>query len=868
MAGAGGGSGLARPGPAAPRSEVKMESIRKWVAGLLFLPVLILPAWGARKKRRSAPARPLAALRNSELEVRVAPDGSYSIMAHGAAAPALQAQVAAVIDFRMLPAGAYPKHTVAQTTFLDDLGSGHTLTITHSGLGGEPDLICALKLYDHHPYGSVAVSVSNTTQNRMTVQQIRTIQASGGAIIDLNGPAEQDRVMSDSYSEDRPAMKIMDLTEPAGGMHRAVGSQLIYNRKSGQSLFLGVLSANRFLTIFHLKAESAPTAHIASYDVESTGTTEILKGESLKNAPPDDQIDLSLPLGAGETLESEPVMFAAGSDYHAQLQDYGEAIHVLHHPRVSAPTPIGWWSWTAYYFGLTQGTALTNADWLAQNLKRYGYDFFHIDEGYQYARGEYATPNATNFPLGMRFIGNHVRDLGLTFGIWTAPFEVSERSWVFQNHKDWLVQNRAGQPIHLGHVTDSKDQLYALDTTNPEAQEYLRQTYTTLTRDWGVRYIKMDFMDDSEVEGHHYRPNTTALQAQRIGLEVIRGAVGDHVLLDKDGSPMLTPVGIVDAGRISVDTGHAFVASREAAPGVAARYYMNRNYFIADPDAFSVSRQTVAEHTWHGGQTPLTLDEAKVSIVLSAVSGGMYEIGDDLPTLGLDADRMALVENQDMLNMARVGRASVPLDLMSYRPEDQMPSIFLLREDGHQSILAVFNWTDQPTSHTFSMADLKLPAGGQYQAFDSLDGEKPVAINNGSLALDNQPPHSVRLIKIVDAAVPAAAPTITEQVPPAAKLGENLTYVAQADEKGVPAVGYHWDFGDGVKLDGATVRHAYTVMGPRTVRLTVDGVDGVPAEKTFTVDVSGSVVNTLFTPTENKRWSPPAPSPAGTAPKQ
>ena len=39
-----------------------------------------------------------------------------------------------------------------------------------------------------------------------------------------------------------------------------------------------------------------------------------------------------------------------------------------------------------------------------------------------------------------------------------------------------------------------------------------------------------------------------------MGLEIIRGAVGDDVLLDKDGSPMLNPVGIVDEGRISDDT--------------------------------------------------------------------------------------------------------------------------------------------------------------------------------------------------------------------------------------------------------------------------------------------------------------------------
>ncbi len=133
---------------------------------------------------------------------------------------------------------------------------------------------------------------------------------------------------------------------------------------------------------------------------------------------------------------------------------------------------------------------------------------------------------------------------------------------------------------------------------------------------------------------------------------------------------MLNAVGIVDAGRISQDTGHSFDASRDAASGIAARYYMNRNFFVADPDAFTVSTQTVDDQSWHGGQRPLTLDEARVSIALAAVSGGMFEIGDDLPALGAQPERLALVQNKDLLDMVRLGRASMPIDLMTYRDED------------------------------------------------------------------------------------------------------------------------------------------------------------------------------------------------------
>lgn len=64
--------------------------------------------------------------------------------------------------------------------------------------------------------------------------------------------------------------------------------------------------------------------------------------------------------------------------------------------RVNAPAPLGWWSWTAYYFGLSQDTAATNIQWQAEHLRKLGYTFFHIDEGYQYARGEYTTADATS----------------------------------------------------------------------------------------------------------------------------------------------------------------------------------------------------------------------------------------------------------------------------------------------------------------------------------------------------------------------------------------------------------------------------------------------------------------------------------------
>jgi alpha-galactosidase len=807
------------------------------------------------------PVLPVAAqqavsIHNSRLAVSVRQDGTYEIRAQGLKEPVLEARVAAEIDHRWLRSSEYPRHRVNQSTFTDTLGPGHQLTVTHSGLSSAPDLVCILRLYDGHPYGDVEIVVRNTSGKAVTVQAIRGVEALGKPAINLGARDGADRVLSDSFSEDWPTLKIYDLGQAPKLMHRGAGSQLIYNRESKQSLFLGALRSERFLTILHLQAqkEASGEPRIASFTVDSTGTTEIQRDNALEGAPPEDLVELSLPVAAGEELHSEPVMFSAGDNYFAQLEAYGEAIRVLHHARVAGPNLIGWWSWTAFYGGIQEGPTLTNAHWLAEHLKPLGYEYFHIDEGYQYARGEYTTPNATQFPHGMRQIGREICHLGLKFGLWTAPFEVTGRAWIYEHHKDWLVHNAKGKPIRIGFVgRGSTDPLYALDTTHPGAQEYLRQAYRKLVREWGVRYFKLDFMDTTAIEGYRYKANTTVMQAQRLGLSIIREAVGEDVLLDKDGSPMLNPVGIVDEGRISVDTGHSFQASKEAAPGIAARYYMHRNWFVNDPDAFTVAGQVIPGHDWHQSKTPITLDDAEISVTLSAVSGGMFEEGDDLPKLGAEPERLALVKNADLLQMAKLGRAALPLDMLTYREEDELPSVFLLQEDRRQSMLAVFNWTDGPRSHAFALADLKLPAGDSYLATDVFHPDRAVGFEGGELALKDQPGHSVRLIKIINTWVPAAAPTITASVPQTAQVGNLLKFSATADRSGVPAISYHWDFGDGTTADGAEITHAYTLAGDYTVHLEVEGVDGLAAVSDCPVTVSG-VLNAVFNLPQNSRY--------------
>lgn len=287
----------------------------------------------------SGPVAPANAQRQpNALQIHVDPaDGNYILGVSGSGEAALHAGVAAE---------AYR----SKFQGLDDLGMADEWTVAFSGLTGQPDLVYRLRAYPDKPFADLQVFVRNTTTQVVTVESIRAVAAMGNSILDLGGPPAEDRVLSDSFSEDRPNTIIRDLGDAE--MHRGVGSQLIYNRVSHESFFAGALTSDRFLTILRLELDGKSSPRrIAAYEVDSTGTTEMETDEwrSLHEATPEDVMTLQSPVAPGGQLASERLLLSVNTDYHRQLETYGTLIRQLHHARVAAPTPMGWWSWTAYY---------------------------------------------------------------------------------------------------------------------------------------------------------------------------------------------------------------------------------------------------------------------------------------------------------------------------------------------------------------------------------------------------------------------------------------------------------------------------------------------------------------------------------------
>ena len=268
---------------------------------------------------------------------------------------------------------------------------------------------------------------------------------------------------------------------------------------------------------------------------------------------------------------------------------------------------------------------------------------------------------------------------------------------------------------------------------------------------------------------------------------------------------------------------------------------MDHNFFANDPGPVCVQSEltsTAAEE--NGPPEPMSLQHAQMSIVLSALwPGARFGLGDDLPNLGAEPERLALVTNPDLLQMVKLGHSARPLDLMSFQPEDEQPSIFLLRESTRQSMAAVFNWTKQKRSHVLSLAELGLASGHNYGLHNVLDQSRSITLENDAIHLDNQAGESVILVKIVDETLPPAAPTIRTEAPARAKVLEDARFSVQTTDDSVPALAYKWDFGDGVTAEEPVQNHTYTKSGIYTIRLTIDGLDGVPVERNFQIIVDG-----------------------------
>jgi hypothetical protein len=281
---------------------------------------------------------------------------------------------------------------------------------------------------------------------------------------------------------------------------------------------------------FALGKVSSPVFH-SLFDRQTDTAIQFTEQTAMRrNADDADLLDVTIPVEGNAMIRVIPNYFtqSLGVPYYKPFDD-----------SYFATAPMVWSSWTSYYEAVRDDDIVHNADWLAANLKPYGFQYVQLDDGYDRgSKGEHywiENWDKQKFPHGPKWLADYIRSKGLHAGIWIVP---NAYAGAVTQHPDWYLKDKQGKPV-LDYATP------ALDSSNPEVLEFLKREFQTLD-DWGFEYYKFD--------GEHALPryvpavDTTRLhdraadplEAYRHRLEAIRGTLGPRRFIE--GCPAGTPL--------------------------------------------------------------------------------------------------------------------------------------------------------------------------------------------------------------------------------------------------------------------------------------------------------------------------------------
>ncbi len=436
----------------------------------------------------------------------------------------------------------------------------------------------------------------------------------------------------------------------------------------------------------------------------------------------------------GQTFHSEIAAIGDFDDARLGLEALADAdakennIHIR-------PVMSGYCTW--YHAHASNETSLKNlADFAKkENLKDFGFDFLQIDDGWQKSRRDFSdydhAPKAT-YPSGMKQTAENLNADGFVAGLWLTPFAWDSK--VLADHLDLFAKTPAGEVYAVKWAGD------CLDMTNPAAQQYLSQTISRITHDWGFKYLKVDGLwagtattilypnpqykpDDYGNAVFHDR-TATNISAYRLGLRTLRKAAGDDVFIcgcnvAQNHRTLAGSIGLLDAMRVGPDITAKWdsIAGR-AAVYATREYFLNGRVWWNDPDCLML-------------RDPLTLDEARAWGSFIAISGQLNVVSEDLAKLPK--------EKLDILKrtMPNVPHEARPLELFSQSQPQTWQAHIGEGEAAHE-IVGLFNW-DEKESTTMKVDTKQLGLGdGPFVAFDYWENKfiddlsKPIDVKHGS----------------------------------------------------------------------------------------------------------------------------------------
>lgn len=397
----------------------------------------------------------------------------------------------------------------------------------------------------------------------------------------------------------------------------------------------------------------------------------------------------------------EEILILKGSDWRDLLVKYAECTAgKMGVKTVNTEKNItGYCTWYYYYADVTEQDFIENVEALKKARGSvYSPQLVQIDDGYQRFQGDWLIQH-DSWKTPLKDIAQNIIAGGMTPGIWLMPFLASTASSVYQEHKDWFVKDETGEPLAvLGWSPPPDNHWVCLDSTIPEVREHLKKVFQTFAS-WGFNYFKMDGLGFGLLDGKYSDPEATPLSAFRLGMQVIREAVPEAILLGCC-PPFMGVMGFVDFCRVGPDTSRYWhkpdvSPNCDMAPGAEcianalhgslSLWWMYDRYFRADPDTL-MARSDNAFYTE---------GEARMSVLTGILSG-----------IAITSDHLGRIAPERLELLGKSARYRLR-DARPWRwPLDSWPQVFSGLVDGKKAF-AIFNDTDMEQTYDLEEFGLK-----------------------------------------------------------------------------------------------------------------------------------------------------------------
>ncbi|QDW21499.1 T9SS type A sorting domain-containing protein [Flavobacterium sp. KBS0721] len=562
--------------------------------------------------------------------------------------------------------GNYATATYTSEAFTDNIGSGtkHIFTLSGNYTLGMQQVFYA---YNNKNYVAVQVVLTGNGSNSYKMSPLTSYQVTpnfgSGDTRALFVPYDNDAwIRYNAYPLNSADFTASEVTN-------------IYNNTNRKGLVIGSLEHTKWKTGIAVSGGGASSAYvsvIAGWTKDDI--TRDKRGHGWVNV--------------GQTSCASPkVLLNATDDWRTGLEEFAQANAALQPKYIfdwTAPKPIGWNSWGAIQsnINLTKAKAVV--------------DFFHDDcpafkteDNTLFIDLDSYWDNMSDAELA-QFV-TYAKNKGFKAGIYWAPFvdwgkynrPVEGSSYTY--NQCWTMVN--GSPLEL-------DGAYAMDPTSPGTKARIHY-FMNRFKAAGFEMIKIDFLTHASIEADGFANNQlhTGMEAYQEGMKFLVDEIDGKMLVQAAISPNLATGPFVHVRRIACDAYTSISDTDYTLNSTTYGWWQNKIYDYLDADHVVFGNATIGENR---------------ARLLSSVVTGTITSGDDFSATGpWKARSQLLLQNNDVMNVARADMHFIPADgNTGYNAANIFSANY-----NDVTYVAVFNYSNTPTTNNVSLSRLGLGSG-------------------------------------------------------------------------------------------------------------------------------------------------------------